>query len=144
MRLARWLVAVICVMPACIYLSPINAPPIIFDVTRVCAPGVAPCDFSDVHAGDDLELAVSFTDPEHHGQITYEWSALACESLAQRMCAPIELPDPRAVNPELPVPAVLRGTTTPVQLVRVTIELRDDRGAHDLGGTLIPIAAVTP
>ena len=137
--ISRWWLVVGCVLPACIYLSPINAPPIIDGVTRVCDPGVTPCDFSDVNAGDDVQLTVSFTDPEHHEQsVTYEWSAVACDG-AQAMCAPIAVLHATAATADIPVPGVVGGTSAPVALVRVTIELRDDRGAHDLGGAQIPI-----
>ena len=129
-----------CGLPACIYLSPINAPPTIYGVTRACANDVSPCDFNDVHHGDDLTLRVSFIDPEHHeDEVSYEWSAEACDR-TQNMCDPIDVRNARTAEPEVQVPLTLHDTTTPVEWVRVTIELRDDRGAHDTGGALIPIA----
>jgi hypothetical protein len=137
---SSWLV-VMSALPACIYLSPINAPPVVEQVSRVCDPIITPCDFTDVHPGDDLKLAVSFTDPEHHeAEVSFEWSAEACDKV-QSVCVAIAISDPAASSPAFTVPATLGDTASPVELVRVTIELRDDRGAHDIGGALIPIVA---
>ena len=126
---AGLLLAVACA--GCLYIDPINEQPIIDSMTRVCAG--TPCDqsFSDVHRGDVFRLAATFHDPDGRAaDCRYQWAAVACNA-DQTHCDTIDLKtDTASPSPQIPVPNLVSASDEPVQLVRVTLELFDGRGAH--------------
>jgi hypothetical protein len=123
------LIALACA--GCLYTAPINDEPVIDSVTRACA--TLPCDqtFADVHRGDAFLLAATFHDPDGPAsECRYQWAAVACNA-GQTQCDPIDLKtDAAAANPQIAVPNRVTKSDEPVQIVRVTLELFDGRGAH--------------
>ncbi|HET9620714.1 MAG TPA: hypothetical protein VFP84_05085 [Kofleriaceae bacterium] len=114
----------------CFYVDPINDEPQIQTVARVCAG--PPCDqmFRDVHRGDTFQLAATFHDPDgSDADCHYHWTAVACRA-DQSKCDTGAVYDDGEPSPRITVPRTLAVTQEPVQLVRVTLELFDGRGAH--------------
>jgi hypothetical protein len=130
--------ALLSCLAGCFYLDPVNDQPQIKTVARVCAGASCDQTFRDVHRGDTFQLAATFHDPDgDDAACRYHWTAVACRA-DQAKCDSAVYDDGEP-SPRITVPRQLAVTGEAVQLVRVTLELFDGRGAHATKVVLVTV-----
>jgi len=107
-------------VPGCFYADPINQRP---SITIEGEPTEA------VHRADRLTLTARSEDPDGH-YVRYTWRAYACtEPLGEDGCDQAPFADSLAEKFELVVPNRLADDTTPLTLLRIVLEAKDELGA---------------
>lgn len=104
-------------VPGCFYADPINQRP---SITIEGEPTEA------VHRGDHLSLSARSEDPDGH-YVTYQWRGYACSDADG--CDVYPFADGLLQAFDLDVPIRLADDTTPVSLLRVVLEAKDELGA---------------
>jgi len=104
----------------CFYADPINQRP---SITIVGEPTEA------VHRADHIVLSARSEDPDGD-YVSYQWRGYACtEALGVAGCDQFPFADGLLETFELDVPTRLGDDTTPVSLLRVVLEAKDELGA---------------
>lgn len=114
------LLVVAALVPGCFYADPINQRP---SITIEGEPTEA------VHRGDHLEFTARSEDPDGH-YVTYQWRGYACrEADGADGCDVFPFSDGLLQTFKIDVPIRLADDETPVTLLRVVLEAKDELGA---------------
>jgi hypothetical protein len=117
---AALLLLVAGLVPGCFYADPINQRP---SITIEGEPTEA------VHRGDHLSLSALSEDPDGH-YVSYQWRGYACtEALGEDGCDQFPFADGLLETFDLDVPIRLADDATPVSLLRIVLEAKDELGA---------------
>jgi len=107
-------------VPGCFYSDPINQRP---SVTILGEPTEA------VHRADHLTLAAAAEDPDGH-YVRFQWRAYACAgAIIAEGCDQYPFADGLLETFDFDVPIRLRDDVTPVTLLRVVLQAKDELGA---------------
>jgi hypothetical protein len=120
------------VLAGCFYVDPINRRPEVTGLVRLCddADPSAPCDFDDLHRGDTVRVTAELNDPDGpESACVLMWRILACDSSDKRCDKDPELYKESDSVAGFTVPGTLKESDGPVQLVEVTVNVYDARGA---------------
>lgn len=122
----------------CFYLEPMNRPPSLSSIKRLCddAHPAAPCTLENLHDGDQVLAQPVFNDPdgdEDNGAV--HWRVSACADQSDASCSAERLYDDSIPVVEFEVRPTLNPDGTGGPTHRIDFELRvfDERGALTFG-----------